>query len=46
MSIDQEKLNQLLSQFVADFGASLHAGMVVIGEKLGLYRAMAKAGQE
>jgi SAM-dependent methyltransferase len=45
MSIDQEKLNQLLSQFVADFGATLHAGMVVIGEKLGLYRAMAKAGQ-
>ena len=44
MSIDQEKLNQLLSQFVADFGASLHAGMVVIGEKLGLYRAMAKVG--
>ena len=44
MSIDQEKLNQLLNQFVADFGASLHAGMAVIGEELGLYRAMAKAG--
>lgn len=43
MSVNQEKLNQLLGQFVADFGASLHAGMVVIGEKLGLYKAMAKA---
>src|SRR5262252_4868034 len=45
MSVNQEKLNQLLGQFVADFGASLHAGMVVIGEKLGLYKAMAQAGQ-
>ena len=45
MSVDQEKLNQLLGQFVADFGASLHAGMVVIGEKLGLYKAIARAGQ-
>ncbi len=45
MAVDQEKLNQLLGQFVADFGASLHAGLVVIGEKLGLYKAMAKAGK-
>lgn len=44
MSVNQENLNKLLGQFVADFGASLHAGMVVIGEKLGLYKAMAKAG--
>ncbi len=43
--MNEEKVNHLLGQFVADFGATLHAGMVVIGEKLGLYKAMRKAGQ-
>lgn len=45
MAINEEKLNQLLGQFVGDFGAAFHAGMVVIGENLGLYKAMAQAGQ-
>lgn len=44
MAINEEKLNHLLGQFVTDFGATLHAGLVVIGEKLGLYKAMAQAG--
>jgi SAM-dependent methyltransferase len=35
------KLNAFIGQFVADLGASAHAGMVVIGEKLGLYKALA-----
>src|ERR671916_2844319 len=43
MSINEEKLNQLLGKFVADFGAAFHAGLVVIGESLGLYKAMAQA---
>jgi SAM-dependent methyltransferase len=42
MAIDQDKLNDFLGKFVADFGATFHAGMVVIGEKLGLYKALAK----
>ena len=41
MAINEEKLNQLLGQFVADFGAAFHAGLVVIGESLGLYKALA-----
>ena len=44
MAINEEKLNQLLGKFVADFGAAFHAGLVVIGENLGLYKAMAGAG--
>jgi SAM-dependent methyltransferase len=40
-AIDQEKLNTLLGQAVQDMGASLHAALIVIGDKLGLYRAMA-----
>ena len=42
MAIDQDKLNDFMGKFVADFGATFNAGMVVIGEKLGLYKALAK----
>ena len=41
MAIDQDKLNEFLGKFVADFGATFNAGMVVIGDKLGLYKALA-----
>ena len=40
-AIDMNKLNVFIGQFVSDFGAAAHAGMVVIGEKLGLYKALA-----
>lgn len=33
-AIDMEQLNAFLRKFVTDLGASVHAGMVVIGEKL------------
>lgn len=39
--VDHEKLNALLAQAVQDMGASLHAALILIGDKLGLYRAMA-----
>ena len=39
-AIDGEKLNALLGQAVQDMGAALHAPLIVIGDKLGLYRAM------
>jgi SAM-dependent methyltransferase len=44
MALNEERLNLLLGKFVTDFGATLHAGLVVIGESLGLYKAMAEAG--
>ncbi len=44
MAINEEKLNQLMGKFVADLGATLHAGMAVIGDSLGLYKAMHGAG--
>lgn len=40
-ALDMNKLNAFIGQFVTDLGASVHAGMVVIGEKLGLYKALA-----
>lgn len=45
MSINEEKLHQFLGNCITDFGATMHAGLVVIGEKLGLYKAMAQAGK-
>jgi hypothetical protein len=41
MSIDMNKLNSFMGQFVGDLGAAVHTGMVVIGEKLGLYKTLA-----
>lgn len=41
-TLDMNKLNAFIGQFVGDLGAAVHAGMVVIGEKLGLYKALAE----
>jgi len=41
LAIDMNKLNSFIGQFVTDLGAAVHTGMVVIGEKLGLYKALA-----
>src|SRR5258706_5828607 len=41
MAVDMDKLNAFVRQFVGDLGAAVHSGMVVIGEKLGLYKALA-----
>ena len=40
-TLDMNKLNAFIGQFVTDLGAAVHTGMVVIGEKLGLYKALA-----
>ena len=41
MAIDMDKLNSFLGRFVGDLGATVHSGMVVIGEKLSLYKSLA-----
>src|SRR5579875_1691663 len=43
MALDVAKLNSFVGHFVGDLGATVHAGMVVLGEKLGLYKALAEA---
>jgi 2-polyprenyl-3-methyl-5-hydroxy-6-metoxy-1,4-benzoquinol methylase len=42
--IDEAKLNAFLGKVVGDFGAALSSALVYIGQKLGLYKAMAGAG--
>lgn len=39
--LDMNRLNDFIGRFVTDLGAAVHTGMVVIGEKLGLYKALA-----
>jgi hypothetical protein len=42
MAVDSNNMNEFLGRFVNDLGASVHAGMVVIGDRLGLYKALAQ----
>jgi SAM-dependent methyltransferase len=40
-AIDEAKLDEFMGRFVGDLGAALSAANVVIGDRLGLYKAMA-----
>jgi 2-polyprenyl-3-methyl-5-hydroxy-6-metoxy-1,4-benzoquinol methylase len=40
--MDQDKVTEFLGRFVTDFGATGAAGLIVIGHRLGLYRALAQ----
>ena len=44
MKIDETKLNKIIQKVIEDIGATFHAPLVLIGEKLGLFKAMAGAG--
>ena len=41
MAINTDKLQEFLGRFIADLGATVAAGNVVIGHRLGLYQALA-----
>src|SRR4051812_31792433 len=42
--LDEDKLNQFVFRAVEEVGATLNAALVVIGDKLGLYRQLAESG--
>ena len=42
MGIDQDKLMDFLHKFVGDLGATMAAGNVLVGDRLGLYRVLAE----
>lgn len=44
MTVDQDKLNEFLAKAVGDIGAAMSANLVLIGDRLGLYKGMAKMG--
>jgi 2-polyprenyl-3-methyl-5-hydroxy-6-metoxy-1,4-benzoquinol methylase len=42
MTIDQDKLMEFLHRFVGDLGATMAAGNVLVGDRLGFYRVLAE----
>lgn len=43
MAVDMEKLQEMTGKVLADIGATFHAPLVLIGEKLGLFKELAGA---
>jgi SAM-dependent methyltransferase len=43
MAVDEARLGEFMGKIVGDLGAAVSAALVVIGDKLGLYKAMAGA---
>ena len=46
MAVDMDKLHEFLGKAIVDFGATFHAALVRIGDKLGLYKALAAGGPQ
>jgi 2-polyprenyl-3-methyl-5-hydroxy-6-metoxy-1,4-benzoquinol methylase len=46
MAINQDKLHEFLFKAISDFGATFHAALLRIGDKLGLYKALAANGPQ
>jgi SAM-dependent methyltransferase len=44
MAVDTDKLNAFMGKMVGDFGAAMNASLMLIGDKLGLYKALAEKG--
>lgn len=44
MSINEAKLNDFMGKMIGDMGAAMSAALILIGDRLGLYKAMADAG--
>ena len=44
MQVNEEKLNALLGKMVGDLGAAVNGALVIIGDKLGLYKALQENG--
>lgn len=43
-AIDENRMNEFLGKVVGDFGASFGASLAYLGQKLGLYKALANGG--
>ena len=46
MAINPDKLNEFLGKALVDFGATFNAALIGIGDKLGLYKALAAGGPQ
>ena len=46
MAVNPDKLNEFLGKAIVDFGATFNAALIRIGDRLGLYKALAAAGPQ
>lgn len=44
--MDQERLDQFMGKMVGDLGAAVSAALVIVGDKLGLYRQLSEGGPQ
>src|SRR5437879_13819563 len=44
LNIDEDKLNEFMGKALADMGAAINTSLILIGDRLGLYKAMAGSG--
>jgi SAM-dependent methyltransferase len=44
MTIDEGKLNEFIGKAIGDLGAAMSATLILVGDRLGLYRELAKGG--
>ena len=42
MAVDENKLNEFIGKAVGDLGAAMSATLILVGDRLGLYRELAK----
>ena len=46
MAIDEAKLNAFMGKIVGDLGVTMSSALLVLGDRLGLYQAMAALGPQ
>ena len=44
MDVNSDKLNAFMGKMVSDLGAAMNASLMLLGDKLGLYKALAAKG--
>jgi SAM-dependent methyltransferase len=44
LNVNEAKLNQFMGQALGEMGAAINTALVILGDRLGLYKAMAGAG--
>ncbi|HEX7923195.1 MAG TPA: class I SAM-dependent methyltransferase [Bradyrhizobium sp.] len=44
MDVNEERLNSFMGKMIGDVGAAMNASLMLLGDKLGLYKALAQQG--
>ncbi|WP_043160525.1 class I SAM-dependent methyltransferase [Bradyrhizobium sp. Ai1a-2] len=44
MEVDNDRLNSFMGKMIGDIGAAMNASLMLIGDRLGLYKALAEKG--